>query len=95
MIGRYFWWIGLHLDVQHYIGMCKLCAQFLPNRVLTKPMCLDISNMPFTGCAVDSIIMLPTTMKDHTFILAFISLLASYVIAVPLKTKTAEKVMMA
>ena len=63
MIRRYFWWIGLCLDVQHYISTCKLCAQFLPNKILTKPMHLDIPNVPFTGCAVDSIGMLPTTTK--------------------------------
>ena len=56
-------------------------------------MHLDIPNVPFTGCAVDSIAMLPTTTKGHKFALTFICLLTSYVIAVPLKTKMAEEVM--
>ena len=56
-----FWWIRLHLDVQHYISTCKLCAQILPNRVSPKPMHLDIPDVPFAGCAVDYIGMLPTT----------------------------------
>ena len=69
MISRYFWCIGLCLDIQHYISMCKLCAQFLPSRVLTKPMHLDIPNVPFTGCAVECISLLLTTSKGHKFAL--------------------------
>ena len=92
MIRRYFWWIRLYLDVQCYISTCKLCAQFLPNKILTKLMYLYIPNIPFTGCAVDSIGILPTKIKGHKFALIFACLLTSYVIAVPLKTKTAEEV---
>ena len=47
----------------HITSVHANCVQFLPNRVLTKPIHLDIPNMPFTGCAVDSIGMLPTTIK--------------------------------
>ena len=95
MIRRYFWWIRVFLDVQHYISTYKLCAQFLPDRVLTKLMHLDIPNVPFTGCAVDSIGMLPTITKGHKFALTFICLLPFYVIEAPLKTKTAEEVTVA
>ena len=58
-------------------------------------MHLDIPNMPFAGFAVGSIGMLPITSKGHKFTLTFICLLTSYVIAVPLKTKTAEEITMA
>ena len=50
--------------------------------------------MPFTGCTVDSIGMLLTTTKGHKFALTFICLLTIYVIAVPLKARTAEEVTM-
>ena len=66
-------------------SICANYGQFLPNTVLTKPMHLDIPNMPFTSCAVDSIDMLLTTNKGHKFALTFICLLTSYVIVVPLK----------
>ena len=46
MIRWYFWWIGLHLDVQHYISTCKLCAQVLANQIIKQPMHLDIPNIP-------------------------------------------------
>ena len=87
---RYFWWIGLCLNV-HNITTCKLCAQFLPNKILTKPMHLDIPNVPFTGCAVESIGILPTTTKGHKFTLTFVCLLTSYVIVVPLKQRQQKK----
>ena len=94
LIRRYFWWIGLYLDVQHYISTCKLCAQSLPNKILIKPMHLDIPNIAFTGCVVDSIGILLTTTKGHKFAWTFVCLLTSYVTAVPLKPKTVEEVMM-
>ena len=50
-------------------------------------MHLTIPHVPFTGCAVDTIGLLPTT-------LTFTCLLTSYLIAVPLKSKTAEEVTM-
>ena len=94
MIWRYFWWIGLCLDVQHNISKCKLCTQFLPNKVLTKPMYFDIPNIPFAQCALDSIGILSTTTKGNKFALTFVCLLTSYVIVVPLRIKTAVEVMM-
>ena len=57
-------------------------------------MHLDTPNVPFTGCAVDTIGMLPTTSKGHKFVLTIICLLMSYVITVPLKTKKAEEITM-
>ena len=58
-------------------------------------MHLDIPNIPFAGCAVDTIDMLPTTSKGHRLMLTFICLLTSYLITVPLKTKKAEEITMA
>ena len=58
-------------------------------------MHLDIPNVPFAGCAMDTIGMLPTVSKGHIFALTFICLLTSYVITVSLKTKKAEEITMA
>ena len=69
--------------------MQTVCTVSAQQSLLTKPKHLDILNVPFTGCVVDSIGMLPTTTKGHKFTLTFICLLTSYEIAVPLKTKTA------
>ena len=73
---------------------CKLCIQFLPNKVYTQLMHLEIPQVPFTS-AVDSFGQLPTTSKGNRFALTFICLLMSYLITLPLKTKTADKVSMA
>ena len=58
-------------------------------------MHLGISQVPFGGFAMDSIGQLLTTLKGNIFALTLICLLTSYLITVPLKTKTADKVSMA
>ena len=57
-------------------------------------MHLEIPQVPFAGCAVDTIGLLPTTSKGNKYALTFMCLLTSYLIAVPLKSKTAEEVTM-
>ena len=57
-------------------------------------MHLEIPQILFTSCAMDSIGQLPTTSKGNRFALTFISLLTSYLITVPLKTKAASEVSM-
>ena len=57
-------------------------------------MHLEIPQVPFASCAMESIGQLPTTSKGNRFTLTFICLLTSYLITVPLKTKTADEVSM-
>ena len=47
-----------------------------------------------TGGAVDTIGLLPTTLKGNKYALTFMCLLTFYLIAVPLKSKTAKEVTM-
>ena len=82
-------------DIHQHINICKLCIEFLPNKVYIQPMHLETPQVLFASCAMDSIGQLPTTSKGNTFALTLICLLASYLITVPLKTKTADKVSMA
>ena len=58
-------------------------------------MHLDIPQVSFAGGAVDSIGLFPTMSKGNKYTLSFMCLLTSYLIAVPLKSKTAEEVTMA
>ena len=51
--------------------------------------------VPFADCAVDTIGLLPTTSKGNKYMLTFMCLVTSYLIAVPRKSKTAEEVTMA
>ena len=95
MICRYFWCPGMSKSIYQHIITCKLCVQFLPNIVNTKLMHLKIPKVPFAGCAVDTIGLLPTTSKGNKYALTFMCLLTSYLIAVPLKLETAEEVTMA
>ena len=60
-----------------------------------QPMHLKIPQVPFASCAMDCIGPLPMLLKGHRHALMFICLLTSYLITVPLKTKTAHEVSMA
>ena len=57
-------------------------------------MHLEIPQLPIASYAMDSIGQLPTTSNENRFALTFICLLTSYLIAVPLKIKTADEVCM-
>ena len=81
-------------DTHQCINTCKLCLQFLPNKVYTQPIHLEIPQVPIASCAMDSIRQLPTRSKGNIFALTFICLLTSYLITVPLKNKTTEEVSM-
>ena len=95
MMRHYFWWIGMWRDVHQHINNCKVCTQFLPNRVYMQPMHPEIPQSPFASCAMDNIGPLPMSSKGHRHALTFICLLTSYLITVPLNTKMVEKVSMA
>ena len=92
MIRHHFWWTSMWRDVHQHINTCQLRIQFLPNRVNTQPMHLAIPQVPFTCCAMDCIGPLPTSSKGHRYPQTFICLLMSYLVTVPLMTKTADEV---
>ena len=94
MIRYYFWWMGMCRDVHQHINSCQLCIQFLPNRLYTLLMHLEIPKVPFAGCSMDYIGPLPTTSKGNRHILTFMCLLTFCLIMVPLKNKTADEVLM-
>ena len=95
MIRHYFFWVGMHRDLHQHICNCQLCIQVLPNWLYTQPIHLEILRVPFTGCAMDCIGLLPVTSKNNRHGLTFICLLTSYLIMVPLKSKIADEVSIA
>ena len=48
-------------------------------------MHLEIPKVPFAGCAVDTIVLLPMMSKGNQYAFTFMCLLTSDLIAVPLK----------
>ena len=58
-------------------------------------MHLEIPQVPFASWALDSIGQLHATSKGNRFALTYICFLTSYLITVPLETKTADEVSMA
>ena len=91
----YFWWIGMQRDIHQHVNSCKLCIQFLTNRVYIQLMHLEIPQVALTGFVLDCIRPLPTSSKGHRHTLTFICLLTSYLITVPLKAKMADEVSVA
>ena len=94
MIRCYFRWVGMHRDVHQHVNSCKLCIQFLTNRVYAQPMHLEIPQVPFTRCAMDCI-RSQQLQRALDSVLTFICLLTSYLITLPLKSKTADEVSVA
>ena len=95
MIRHYFWWVIMHRKIHQHISSCQLCIQFLPNWLYTWPMHLEVSKVPFAGCAMDCIGLLPATSRGNRHVLTFICLLTLYLIMVILKSKMADEVSMA
>ena len=58
-------------------------------------MHLDILNVPFSGCGVDTIGMLPTMSKGHRFVLTFICLVMSLSNYSTIKDKEGREITMA
>ena len=92
MIRHYYWWVGMHRDIHQHISNCQLCIQFLPNKLYTQPMYLEIPKVLFARCAMDCIGPLPATSKGNRHSLIFTCLLTSYLIMIPLKSKMADEV---
>ena len=82
-------------SIYQHMRTCKLCVQFLPNKISTRPNHLKISQVLFAGCAVDTIRLLPMMSKGNKYALTFMCLLTSYLIAASLKSKTTEEIVMA
>ena len=83
-ICRYFWFKGLRSSVYNHIRTCKLCTQFLPNRIRTRPLHLDIPKIPFYTICLDTIGRCSNMYG-----------LTSYLITVLMKSKSADEVTMA
>ena len=95
MIQRYFWFQGLQSSVYSYIRTCKLCIQFQLNRIRTRPLHLEITKIPFYTICLDTIGRLLTMSKGNCYALTRMDLLTSYLITVPMKSKSADEVTMA
>ena len=95
MICRYFWFKGLRSSVYNHIRTCKLCKQFLPNRIRTRPLHLDIPKIPFYTICLDTIGRLLTNLQGNCYALTCMDLLTSYLIAVLMKSKSEDEVTMA
>ena len=71
MIKCYLWWVGMCRDIHQHVNSCKLYIQFLPNRIYTTPMHMEIPQVPFVWCTMDCIRPLPATSRGNRHALTF------------------------
>ena len=71
------------------MGKYNVCAKHLPN-MAKYPQHLEISQLPMTVLAIDTIGHLPVTSKGNIWALTAIFLLTYYVFAIMMKVKSAE-----
>ena len=95
MIQRYFWFERSQSSVYSHFRTCKLWVQFLLNRIRTIPLHLGIAKIPFYTICLDTIGRLPTMSKGNCYALTSMDFLKSYLITVPMKSKSADEVTMA
>ena len=84
---RRFWCKGMQRDIKYHISNCITCSKNLPNISCHSQLHLEISKVPFTCIAIDTIGKLSTTSSGNRYVLTCIDLLSSYVIAVPIPIK--------
>ena len=71
-------------DIKYHISNCITCSKNLPNVSYYPQLHLEIPKVPFICIAIDTIGKLPTTISGNMYVLTYIDLLTSYVIAVPM-----------
>ena len=89
LLKRKFWWKGMRRDVRNHINSCIICSKNLPNTSYHPQLHLEIPKVPFACIAIDTIQKLQVTTSGNRYVLTYIDLLTSYVIAVPMPDKTA------
>ena len=92
MIQRYFWFQGLRSSVYNHIRKCKLCVQFLLNRIRTRPLHLEIPKIHVYTICLDTIGRLLTMSKGNCYALTCMDLLTSYLVTVLMNSKSVDEV---
>ena len=87
------YWKGLHVDVTEYCANCEVCAlnKHYGKNLLAEMTPLQVPIQPFELVATD-IVHLPESPEGYKYVLAFLSHLTKFLVAIPLKNIDAETV---
>ena len=89
---RCFWFQKMQEQVNTYVNKCLLCCQHVTHKVKYKSKYLPIPNKPFDGICLDCVGPLERSKWGFKWILNCINLHSSFLLAVPMKSKSADDV---
>ena len=89
---RRFWFRKMQEQVNTCINKCLLCCQHAMHKIKYKSKHLLIPNKPFNGICLDCVGPLERSKRNFQWILTCIDLHSSFMIAVPMKSKSANDV---
>lgn len=88
-----YYWKGMTRDISEFVRNCTKCQLNKPKRKNFETMSLTPTpQRPFDVVIIDTVGPLPITYYNYRYALTMICDLSKYLIAVPLKTKSAEEV---
>ena len=92
MVKRRFLFRKMREQVNAYVNKCLLCCQHATHKIKYKNKHLPIPNRPFDGICLDCVGPLERSKQDFKWILTCIDLHSSFLIIVPMKSKSADDV---
>ena len=92
MMKRLFWLRKMREQVNTYVNKCLLCCQHATHKVKYESKHLPIPNKPFNGIYLDCVGPLERSKWGFKWILTCIDLHSSFLLAVPMKLKSADDV---
>ena len=92
MVKRHFWFRKMRDQVNAYVNKCLLCCQHATHKIKYESKHLPIPNKPFNGICLDCVGLLKRSKQGFKWILTCIDLHSSFLIAVPMKLKSADDV---
>ena len=79
-------------QVNTYVNKCLLCCQHVTHKAKYESKHLPISDKPFHGICLDCVGPLERSKQGFKWILTCIDLHSSFLLAVPMKLKSADDV---
>ena len=92
MMKRRFWFRKMREQVNAYVNKCLLCCQHATHKIKYESKHLPIPNKPFDSICLDCVGPLERSKRNFKWILTCIDLHSSFMIAVPMKSKSADDV---
>ena len=92
MMKRLFWFRKMQEQVNAYVNKWLLCCQHAMHKIKYESKHLPIPNKPIDGICLDCVGPLERSKRNFKWILTCIDLHSSFMIAVPMKSKSADDV---